>query len=369
MKKLYVVLAVVAIALIATVSFASLYNAPASEPVSTTQEITDMAGRTVTVPTSINRVVAVNTGTLRLLTYLGASDLICAVEEVETDPSTRPYSIAHPEYATLPLVGPGHGGDPELIGAQNPDIVFKADVDTANLDNLQTQLGVPVIGIVAPGIDSPEEIDLFYDALNLMGQILDKEDRATEIINYIEGIVSDLDSRTSSISDTEKLSVYVGGLSYRGTHGLISTSAYYAPFTLTNAKNVVTDEMVQGVTNTVSIDAEIIPGLNPDVMFIDYAGFVLCKDDVANHPDVYSNMVAIQNNRVYGVMPYGSYGSQIDVTLTDAYYVGTILYPDQFADIDPVEKANEIYNFLLGMSLYDDVAATLGAFGPVNLLP
>jgi len=40
----------------------------------------------------------------------------------------------------------------------------------------------------------------------------------------------------------------------------------------------------------------------------------------------------------------------------DAYYVGKVLYPDRFKDIDPVKKANEIYKFLAGEELYDEMA-------------
>jgi iron complex transport system substrate-binding protein len=304
-----------------------------------------------------------------LISYLGASDLVCAVEETEADPGNRPYALAHPEYAILPKVGPGHGGEPELIGAQNPDIVIKGDIDAANLDNLQTQLGVPVIGIVAPNIDTTENIQQFYDALNLVGNILHKEDRATEIINYLDGLLADLESRTSNIPDSERPTVYIAGLSSRGTHGIISTTSHYSPFVLTNSKNVVTLDMTSGTTGTVNIDLEIIPNLNPDVIFVDYAGLSLCQADVANHIDVFENMNAIKNNRVYGVMPSGSYGSQPDVLLTDVYYVGSVLYPEQFANIDPVEKANEIYTFLFGMPLYEDVAEIIGSFGPVDLQP
>ena len=39
------------------------------------------------------------------------------------------------------------------------------------------------------------------------------------------------------------------------------------------------------------------------------------------------------------------YYNNIETALADIYYVGKVLYPEQFADIDPVEKADEIYSF------------------------
>lgn len=369
-KKTYMIAAVAIVAVVLVAAIVVVFNPNLSgnpEQNPETQQITDMIGRTVTVPTEITRVVAICSGCLRVLTYMDASDMICAVEEVEGDATGRPYAMAHPEYASLPIIGPAHGGDPELIAAQNPDVVFASDAGSTNLDDLQAQLRIPVVCIVYGGLDTPEKVQTFYDGLTLIGQILHKEDRATEVINYVSGLIDDLDSRTSSVLDSEKLSVYVGGLSARGMHGIVSTNAYYAPFTLTNSKNVITGEMVQDSTSVVSIDAEVIPGLNPDVIFIDYNGLSLCQEDVANHMDVYGNLDAIQNDRKYGVMGYNWYHLNYDVVLTDAYYVGSVLYPDQFADVNPAEKADEIYTFLDGAPLYDEMAEVYGPFGAVSL--
>jgi iron complex transport system substrate-binding protein len=368
-KKIVAIAVIVVVAVVLISAFAVLLWAPPgnSGPQSGTQQIVDMAGRTVTVPNDVQRVIAVNSGCLRLLTYMDASDIVCAVEEVESNSSGRPYAMAHPEYATLPVIGPVHGGDPELIASQEPDVIFKQDFDVTNLDSLQEQTGIPVISLVYGGLDTPEKVQTFYDGLTLIGKVLHKEDRATEIINYVNGVIEDLDSRTSSIPDEDKLSVYVGGLSARGMHGITSTNAYYAPFTLTNSKNVITSEMVQDSTAVVNIDAEVIPGLNPDVIFIDYNGLSLCQEDVHNHADVYGDLDAIQNDRTYGVMGYNWYHLNFEVVLTDAYYVGKILYPDQFTDIDPVEKADEIYTFLSGAPLYDEMAELYGPFASVSL--
>ena len=46
----------------------------------------------------------------------------------------------------------------------------------------------------------------------------------------------------------------------------------------------------------------------------------------------------------------------MDSILANAYYVGKLLYPDQFTDIDPKQKADDIYQFLVGKPV----------FGPLN---
>lgn len=364
-KILFVAIALVAI--ICVPALVVLFRPTTENPQSGTQVITDMVGRTVTVPNKIERVIAINPGALRLVTYLDASDLVCGVEQHEIDLAGRPYAMANPEYANLTLIGPQFGGDPELIATQNPDVIFDADTISSNLDALQNQLGIPVIGIVYGGLDTPELTQTFYDGLTLIGKVLHEEARATAVINYVSGLIDDLNSRTSNIPDSEKLSVYIGGLSSRGYHGLPSTCAYYAPFTLTNSKNVITAEMANNSTAVVNIDLEILPELNPQVMFIDYNGLALCREDVQNHLDVYGQLDAIVNNCTYGVMGYNWYHLNFEVVLTDAYYVGKILYPSNFADVDPAQKADEIYSLFVGVALYDQMAQLYGPFDAVNL--
>jgi iron complex transport system substrate-binding protein len=358
----------VAIVVVSTVVVVSYYG-PSSPSASLppTQDVTDMAGRTVTVPNNITRIIGLNYGALRLITYMDASSLVCGVEQTELTSTGRPYAMAHPEYVALPVIGPQFGGDPELIAAQHPDVVFITDTTKANLDSLQSQLGVPVIGIVYGELDTDESRQIFYDSLTLMGKVLHKETRATDVINYVNGLITDLNTRTSNIADADKPSVYVGGLSSRGTHGFTSTSASYAPFTLTNSKNVIILEMTNNSTQVVNVDVEALPSLNPSIIFVDYAGLSLCREDIKKHMDVYGQLDAINNDKTYGVMSYNNYALNFDVALTDVYYVGTILYPNQFADINPSQKADEIYSFLCGAPLYDQMVNNFGPFGPVNV--
>jgi iron complex transport system substrate-binding protein len=299
---------------------------------------------------------------------MNASSLICGVEQTELTAGARPYALAHPEYASLPVIGPQFGGDPELIAAQEPDVVFVTDYSKTDLDALQSQLGIPVIGIVySNNVDTEENRQILYDSLTLIGQVLHNEDRATAVETYINGIVADLNDRTSSIADADKPTVYIAGLSARGAHGFCSTSAAYSPFTLTNSLNVVTLEMTSGSDSIVSLDLEALPSLNPDVIFVDYSGLTLIRQDVQDQSDVFNQLDAISDGKTYGVLSYNYYANNFGVALSDAYYVGSVLYPSQFSDVDPVQKANEIYTFLCGAAVYDDMVALYGPFGQVSI--
>ncbi len=340
---------------------------PSPTPEPTSQTVTDMVGRTVTVPYKVTRIVGLNYGCLRLLTYMNASTLVCGVEQTEATSTGRPYAMAHPEYANLTKIGPQFGGDPELIAAAKPDVVFVTDYSQTSADSLQSQLGIPVISLTYGDIATSDQRQILYQSFDIIGKVLHKEARATSLENYIDGIVKDLNTRTASIADSAKPTVYIAGLSNRGAHGFTSTSAYYAPFTLTNSKNVVTIEIAKNSTSVVTLDLEVLPSLNPQIIFTDYAGMTLIKQDVQAHPEIFNQLTAVTSGKTYGVLNYNSYTTNFEIALSDAYYVGSVLYPSQFSDVNAVQKADEIYTFMVGAPVYSQMSSLYGPFAPVSI--
>ena len=79
-----------------------------------------------------------------------------------------------------------------------------------------------------------------FRGLRVMGGTIGKEDRAEEVIAYIESTLADLESRVADIPESEQKTVYIGGISYAGAHGIISTEPAYPPFLWVHAKNVAT---------------------------------------------------------------------------------------------------------------------------------
>ena len=60
----------------------------------------------------------------------------------------------------------------------------------------------------------------------------------------------------------------------------------------------------------------------------------------------YRTLAAVRNGRVYGLFPYNSYSQNFEAIFANAYYAGTILYPERFADVEPMRKAEDISRFL-----------------------
>ena len=74
---------------------------------------------------------------------------------------------------------------------------------------------------------------------------------------------------------------------------------------------------------------------------------------------VLSGLSAGKSGEVYMGNPDISSGVNHEISRANAYYVGKILYPDQFADIDPAVKADEIYSFVVGAPVCETLKANM----------
>ncbi len=325
-----------------------------------TIEITDMAGRTVEVPEDVDRVVGIEAGSLRLLTYLNATNKVVGVEDFEKRDHKRPYIMAHPELTDLPSIGPQHGGDAELIAAQDPDVIFWTYTKAGDADDLQQKTGIPVV-VMEYGRPHEEGRKTFYDALRLMGDILDKEERAEDLVQYMNATIQELNHRAEGISEEEKPTVYVGGVAHRGAHGITSTEPAYAPFEYVNARNVASSIGLEHAM----VSKEKLIQWNPEIMFVDRQGYSLVEKDLEGAE--YRSLDAIENEQLYGILPYNYYTTNYATVLANAYYIGKVLYPDKFSDIGSQEKADEIYAKFVGEPVYEEMENEFGGFGRLDL--
>ena len=329
--------------------------------------VTDMTGRQVELPAPAKRVVAIGPGALRLCAYFQEPELIVGIEQIDKDSSIgRPYLIANPAYASLPLIGPGgpnNGPDPEKLLSVRPDVIFSTyGSDRAFTENLQGKTNIPVVALSygETGVFDPA----VYESIRIIGQVIGREKKAEETVAYMENCRLDLHNRTKDIPASDRPKVYVGGVNMKGAHGIESTQGDYPLFNAVNARNVV-DEL--GRRGALMIDKEKLIQWNPDIIFIDEGGLELIRQDYQKNKPFYQVLGAVKKGQIYGQLPYNYYTTNIDTAIANAYYIGKVLYPDHFADIDPVAKANEIYEFLVGQGVYVQMAADYGGYMALNL--
>ena len=341
-----------------------------------TVTVTDMVGREVTVaPGSYQRVVCIGAGALRMYSYIGDTALLCGVEDIDNttladrpkmfDGVARPYVLAYGDvFAALPSCGVGgpnaQAAEAEKILSCQPDIIISEYEDVEKADALQQQVGVPVITLRA-GADGVFA-EAFPGSLRLLGQLFGREDRAEELISFIESETAELTRRTADVAEADKPGVYICGLGNWGTTNHLMTSQSYAAFRVANIRNVVNDLATDGIQ---PIEAEKFAALggSMDIMLIDAAALKNIAPLYQEDPTLLDTCKAWQDGSVYLEMAYNAYYTNYEIALANTWFAAKCVYPDLFADVDMTAKTNEITKAFLGQELAAQIFACPSSFG------
>ncbi len=341
-----------------------------------TVTVTDMIGREVTVaPGSYQRVVCIGAGALRMYSYIGDTALLCGVEDIDNttladrpkmfDGVARPYVLVYGDvFAALPSCGVGgpnaQAAEAEKILSCQPDIIISEYEDVEKADALQQQVGVPVITLRA-GVDGVFA-EAFPGSLRLLGQLFGREDRAEELISFIESETAEITRRTADVAEADKPGVYICGLGNWGTTNHLMTSQSYAAFRVANIRNAVTD---LGTDAVQAIEAEKFAALGDsmDIMLIDAAAVKNIAPLYQEDPTLLDTCKAWQTGQVYLEMAYNAYYTNYEIALANAWFAAKCVYPDLFADVDMTAKTNEITQAFLGQELAEQIFACPSSFG------
>ena len=330
--------------------------------------ITDAFDREVSIPENPEKIAVVGSGSMRYFVYLGIDlDDVCAVDyqdsklNIETV-NVRPYALANPEILEIPEVGAAKGVvDNEKLLMSGADILFMGGASSSNAEvanEIQEKTGIPVVMFYTGNyVTDAEKIQ---DTLLMLGDILDKEQRAKDLIAYFDAVEADLKKRVAGLSAEE--TVYVGGVSYNGVHGLDGTDPTYYPFAVLNIKNAAAEVTSVSQTGYAQISKEKLLAWDPDFILVDLSTLTAAEGgalvELKNDPS-YRELTAVKNSMVYTVNPHTSMNVNHETTLANAYFIGKLLYPEQFEDIDPVKKADEIYTFVVGEPVFDLLSANV----------
>ena len=338
--------------------------------------ITDMIGREVTVtPGSYTRVVCIGAGALRMYSYIGEVSLLCGVEDIDNttlterpkmfDSVARPYVLAYGDvFAELPSCGVGgpqaQTAEAEKILSCNPDIVISEYEDVEKEDALQEQLGVPVITLKA----GPKGVfdDSFKATMKMLGVIFGNEEKAEQLVSYIEAEAAEISARTADIADADKPGVYICGLGNWGTTNHLMTAQNYVGLNIPNVRNVVTDLAAPGIQ---AIEEEKFAALGEDmdIIIMDAAAVKNIKPLYQEDSTMFDTCKAWQNGEVYLEMAYNAYYTNYEIALINTWFIAKTVYPELFADVDLTAKTNEVTQMFLGCDLAEQIFACPSSFG------
>lgn len=267
----------------------------ATQETAETREITDMAGRKVTVPAAENIESVFSAGPVAaIFLYMVAPDKLLGWNYELNDVEK---SIILDKYQDLPNFGMGDAVNYEAVIAANPTIAINSgkinDAMVSDCDALSESLGIPVVAV-------DNELNNSAEAFRFMGELLGVEDHAEELAQYAEQVFTDINA-LSDIPEEKKVSVYFGN----GEDSLETAprgSQHAQILDVINAVNVADLELGDG--SRVQISAEQLLAWDPDVIVVngepkaDKSGSSAAEDILSN-PD-YASLKAVQDQKVYG---------------------------------------------------------------------
>ena len=322
--------------------------APPEEAAPQEREITDMAGRTMTVPLEIESVFSTGPAAAIYLYTLVPDKLLgwnYALNDIEK-------SIILEQYHDLPNFGQGDAVNYEAVIAAGPTIALNVtsinDGSIDASDALAEQLGVPVVMVSSDLLDAPA-------VYRFMGKLFGVEEQAEALAAYAEetfNAISSLD-----IPHEEKVRIYYGN----GEDSLETApagSSHGQLIDLVNAVNVADLELGDG--SRVQISAEQLLAWDPDVIIVngepkaDMTGSAAAEAILAD--PLFATLKAVQNGAVYGT-PNAPF-SWVDRPpgpnrIVGMRWLSGLIYPE-YLDYDVDEAVREFFQLFYHVELTDE---------------
>ena len=343
-------------------------TASAGETNSGTMEVTDLKGRTVTLPANIEHVVV----TFNLEEYLavtgeaGVDKLVGWSHKYwkgRRDDAYNAYTKALPTLESIPDVGYNGDISIEAIISLQPDVVL-ASATGANYNALEPafdllhQAGIEVVFFNF----HKQTIETHQQSIQLIGKVMGQEERAAELARLYEEQMNLVYDRLKDLADEDRPSVYMEfsrGPSVIGNSW--SEQMWGAQIRECGGVNIAAGQ--EGAS--VDVPAEQVLAANPD--FIIMSG-CLQSDDTDNvvmgygadrelareHLEAYksrdgwSSLNAVKNNNMGAI--YHDLSRHI-FDFAGAQFLAKTLHPDLFADIDPEANLAKFFSDYMPVEL------------------
>ncbi|MEA1866016.1 MAG: ABC transporter substrate-binding protein [Euryarchaeota archaeon] len=334
----------------------------------------DMADRAVTIAKPVERVVAISRGLIDITMFVfGVEDKLVGASVWKRSDGYDDYTyegetyhvctwisfVLNPKYRELPNVG-GFGGpygtvNVETIAALNPDILILRDLcnqkeNVAKFIKSMERLDIPVVVLQYPDCYDEPNVGTIYEEVEVLGIVFDRQEKAEEIANCMDGAVEFIRERTEDIEEEDKPNVlYFGAPQWaerEGGTGFVSGIDRIESVFLENIVNA--NNAFRGVGCPI-MSSEQILALNPDVMMLPtYSGYHPPREIYEEERfELIQEMKAIQDGRVYSLTATPCRSERLGFPV-DLMIEAKRIYPEKFEDIDLGEWIGDYY-----MDLYD----------------
>jgi len=331
------------------------------------QRVTDMRGIEVKVPKNIQRVVTISDGFVAgVMTNLGVQNTIVGLgsscvqrnfkynyeavsgQDYTYENGMNPVTYLNQWLMDIPLVAQsGMAMNYETLASLEPDVViFRVgsctartwdDENTKKTISTLESLGIPIIVLKGPPCYEKPDVSKISEEVRIIGHLFGKEDQAVELAMYIESITELIKERTKDVSESEKPTVLMFGLSPKardaggaGTaHGLDTIESYFIE-DIANARNAH-----RGTGGFKMLSTEQVLALNPEVIVLPTAWGYHPPSELYTAP-YYQNIQeldAVKNRRIWA-LPWTpcNCAKRIEYPM-EVMIIAKAAYPERFDDI------------------------------------
>ena len=350
-KKIKVVILLLILLVIGGVA-THLFLTPSTVETEGSKNITDMIGRSVEIPASVNNIVATSPPMTTVL-YMIAPDKLKAVNFQWTDDELK---YVPSQYQNYPVVGGWYGtqdGSYEEFIASEPDLIIESideggDGDMSTVKERQEKFGTrPVVAV-----RDTTNVEKVGESILFMGEIVGAQDKAKQLNDFNNKYLDIVHERSSQLSDSDKRTVYYA----QGDDGLQtnpSHSTHGQLIDLIGGVNVA-DSLNQGNTTTsVQVSMEQVISWNPDLIITNDAEFYAKVYSDSN----WGKLDAVKNKEVYlcPQSPFKWFDRPVGANMIIGVpWTAKVIYPDQYKDIDMVAATQEFYSNFYHIDLSND---------------
>ncbi len=340
--KKYKIVSIILI-LIITITGCSQVNHDKNKDIET-HIIVDSIGRSVEVPTNVERIACMYTVSGHIVTMLGEGDKIVAV----TNGLKRDKLLHKINPSILDTVTAKSSGSiniEELIKV-NPDIVLVDRVIGTNQKEKEKleKFNIPYLIVDFHSIEEQQYL------VEMIGKVVGNEEKATEFNNFYDEIINSVRNITNTIPDEKKFKVYHSVNEVLRTDSSDSLGMEWT--TIAGCKNISKDMNLEAEADDYYTNVEQILLLNPEVILVNEQGV----DEYIKTQPMFSPIDAVVNDRIY-LLPVGisrwGHTTSIETVLAIPYTVKK-LYPDYAENIDVEKITKDFYQNFFNYSLSED---------------
>lgn len=281
-----------------------------------TRQVTDSAGREVTIPKHPKRVVILNASNLDLYVAAGGAKAVVGKPVSQALSPSVAEAVAEAEE-----VGIIHSPDVEKILSLKPDLVIGTNVPYhTNLADTLSQAGIP---LYVQSLDSLEDLKT---ALAFYGSLTGQEAQAQDVSDKLTADIAAVKQQAAGRTPPKSLILFGSPESFN-----MGTSKCFTGNLLNELGGGNIADRAMGDGGYLPLSMEFVARENPQVIFVITHGNVAeleskLRQELAAS-EAWQNVAAVQTGKVY-VLPYELFAVNPGIRTADAMKVlAKALYP------------------------------------------